>query len=82
MYPQAGASEVFSEHFHEDRCMSIVSAKSSFFTLRFSSSGTFSVRGVGDRAITLRTGSAERVANMDVFAKRALELLVEVIPAA
>jgi hypothetical protein len=34
------------------------------------------------RAITLRTDSAERLANMDAFAKRALELLVEVIPAA
>jgi nicotinamide-nucleotide amidase len=35
-----------------------------------------------ERAITLRTGSAERVANMEAFAKRALELLVEAIPAA
>jgi PncC family amidohydrolase len=40
------------------------------------------VAGPLERAITLRTGSAERVANMDAFAKRALELLVEVIPAA
>ena len=40
------------------------------------------VAGPAERAITLRTGSAERLANMDAFAKRALELLVEVIPAA
>lgn len=40
------------------------------------------VAGASERAITLRTGSAERVANMDAFAKRALELLVEMIPAA
>jgi nicotinamide mononucleotide (NMN) deamidase PncC len=40
------------------------------------------VAGPTERAITLRTGSAERLANMDAFAKRALELLVEVIPAA
>jgi len=40
------------------------------------------VAGPVERAITLRTGSAERLANMDAFAKRALELLVEVIPAA
>ena len=39
------------------------------------------VSGPAERAITLRTGSAERLANMDAFAKRALELLVEVIPA-
>jgi nicotinamide-nucleotide amidase len=38
------------------------------------------VSGPAERAITLRTGSAERIANMDAFAKRALELLVEVIP--
>ena len=38
------------------------------------------VAGPAERAITLRTGSAERMANMDAFAKRALELLVEVIP--
>jgi len=35
-----------------------------------------------ERAITLRTGNADRLANMDAFAKRALELLVEAIPAA
>ena len=34
-----------------------------------------------ERAITLETGSADRRANMDAFAKRALELLLEVIPA-
>jgi nicotinamide-nucleotide amidase len=33
-----------------------------------------------ERAITLETGSADRVANMDAFAKRALELLDEAIP--
>jgi PncC family amidohydrolase len=38
------------------------------------------VSGPAERAITLRTGSSERLANMDGFAKRALELLVEVIP--
>jgi nicotinamide-nucleotide amidase len=38
------------------------------------------VAGPAERAITLRTGYAERLANMDAFAKRALELLVEVIP--
>ncbi len=38
------------------------------------------VSGPVERAITLRTGSAERMANMEAFAKRALELLVEVIP--
>jgi nicotinamide-nucleotide amidase len=40
------------------------------------------VAGPIERAITLRAGSAERLANMDAFAKRALDLLVEVIPAA
>ena len=34
-----------------------------------------------ERAITLETGSADRVANMDAFAKRALELLAETIQA-
>jgi PncC family amidohydrolase len=38
--------------------------------------------GPVESAITLRTGSAERMANMDAFAKRALELLVEAVPAA
>jgi nicotinamide-nucleotide amidase len=40
------------------------------------------VSGPAERAITLRTGSSERLVNMDAFAKRALELLIEVIPAA
>jgi nicotinamide-nucleotide amidase len=39
------------------------------------------VTGPVERAITLRTGSADRQANMEAFAKRALELLAEVIPA-
>ena len=39
------------------------------------------VAGPTERAITLRTGNAERLSNMDAFAKRALELLVEMIPA-
>ena len=38
------------------------------------------VAGPSERAVTLLTGSAERLANMDAFAKRALELLVEAIP--
>jgi PncC family amidohydrolase len=38
------------------------------------------VAGPAERAITLRTGGSERLANMNAFAKRALELLVEVIP--
>ncbi len=38
------------------------------------------VAGPEERAITLRTGSADRLANMDAFAKRALELLIDVIP--
>ena len=37
------------------------------------------VAGPAERAITLRSGSAERLSNMEVFAKRALELLAEVI---
>jgi nicotinamide-nucleotide amidase len=40
------------------------------------------VAGLVERAITLHTGSADRLANMDAFAKRALELLIEVIPVA
>jgi nicotinamide-nucleotide amidase len=39
------------------------------------------VVGPAERAITLRTGSAERFDNMEAFAKRALELLVELVPA-
>src|ERR1700731_2587023 len=38
------------------------------------------VAGPIERALTLRTGSAERFANMDVFAEGALDLLDEVIP--
>jgi len=38
------------------------------------------VAGPAERAITLRTGNAERLANMNAFAKRALELLIEVVP--
>lgn len=37
------------------------------------------VAGPIERAATLRTGSADRLANMDAFAKRSLELLVEAI---
>ena len=37
------------------------------------------VTGPVDRAITLRTDNADRVANMDAFAKRSLEFLVEAI---
>jgi PncC family amidohydrolase len=40
------------------------------------------VAGPLERAITLESGSADRVANMDAFAKRALELLVEVLGSA
>jgi PncC family amidohydrolase len=40
------------------------------------------VAGPVENSVTLRTGSAERMANMDAFAKRALGLLVETIPAA
>ena len=39
------------------------------------------VAGPTERAITLRTGSADRLANMDAFAKRSLELLVDVVAA-
>jgi nicotinamide mononucleotide (NMN) deamidase PncC len=39
------------------------------------------VVGPAERATTLRTGSADRQANMEAFARRALELLAEVIPA-
>jgi PncC family amidohydrolase len=38
------------------------------------------VAGPLERAITLQTGSADRAANMDAFARRALELLIEAIP--
>lgn len=40
------------------------------------------VAGPVERAVTLRTGGAERLANMDAFAKRALDLLVDAIPVA
>jgi len=40
------------------------------------------VAGPVERAMTLETGSADRQANMDAFAKRALELLAEAITAA
>jgi hypothetical protein len=39
------------------------------------------VAGPTERAATLRTGGANRLANMDAFAKRSLEVLVEVIAA-
>lgn len=37
------------------------------------------VAGPVERAITLETGSADRPANMDAFARRALDLLLEAI---
>jgi nicotinamide-nucleotide amidase len=40
------------------------------------------VAGPVERAITLETGNAGRVANMEAFAKRALELLAEAVAAA
>ena len=40
------------------------------------------VVGPVERAITLETGSADRQANMDAFARRALELLAEAVAAA
>ena len=39
------------------------------------------VAGPIERATTLETGSTDRQANMEAFAKRALELLYETIPA-
>lgn len=39
------------------------------------------VSGPVERAVSLRTGSADRRANIDAFAKRALELLLEAISA-
>jgi nicotinamide mononucleotide (NMN) deamidase PncC len=39
------------------------------------------VAGPRERATTLRTGHADRLANMDAFAKRSLEFLVEVLVA-
>jgi nicotinamide-nucleotide amidase len=41
---------------------------------------SIAVSGPAERAIVLRTGSADRLANMEAFATRALELLIEVIP--
>jgi nicotinamide-nucleotide amidase len=41
----------------------------------------FAIAGPLERAATLQTGSADRRANMDIFAKRALELLFEAIAA-
>ena len=37
------------------------------------------VAGPVDRAITLETGSADRQANMDAFAQRALEMFLETL---
>jgi len=37
------------------------------------------VAGPAERAVTLETGSADRRANMDAFAKRALELFAEAV---
>jgi PncC family amidohydrolase len=39
------------------------------------------VAGLTERAATLRTGSGDRLANMDAFAKRLLELLADEIAA-
>jgi hypothetical protein len=39
------------------------------------------IAGSIERAITLRTGSADRPANMDAFTKRALKFLYETISA-
>jgi nicotinamide-nucleotide amidase len=39
------------------------------------------VAGPDERAVTLRTGTPERLANMEAFAKRALELFIEMVPA-
>ncbi len=39
------------------------------------------IAGPIERAVTLQTGRSDRRANMDVFATRALELLVEIISA-
>ena len=41
----------------------------------------FAIAGPEERAVTLRTGSADRQANMAAFALRALALLAETIPA-
>jgi hypothetical protein len=39
------------------------------------------IAGPIERAITLQTGSADRLANMDMFTERALAFLVETISA-
>jgi PncC family amidohydrolase len=39
------------------------------------------IAGPIERAVTLQTGSADRRANMDAFAKRALDLLLETLSA-
>ena len=36
--------------------------------------------GPAERAVTLRTGSDDRMSNMDAFAKRAFELLGDIFP--
>jgi nicotinamide-nucleotide amidase len=38
------------------------------------------VAGPAERALTLRTGNSERLPNMDAFTRRALDLLVGVVP--
>ena len=38
--------------------------------------------GPAERTATLRTGSDDRMSNMDAFAKRAFELLADIFPAA
>jgi hypothetical protein len=37
------------------------------------------VKARAERAVTLETGSADRRGNMDAFARRALELVLEVL---
>ncbi len=45
--------------------------------------GCFAVAGLGvERAITLETGSSDRVANMHAFAAAAIDLLIEAVSAA
>jgi PncC family amidohydrolase len=40
----------------------------------------FAVAGIVERTVTLETGNFDRLANMHVFARAALELLAEAIP--
>jgi PncC family amidohydrolase len=40
----------------------------------------FAVAGIVERTVTLETGNSDRLANMHVFARAALELLAEAIP--